>query len=328
MCIIVAKNRGIEMPSKEILKNCFDFNSDGAGFMYVKNGKVHINKGFMTFDKFYDALQKLNKIHDLKEHAIVMHFRISTAGNVDGGNCHPYPITTNENHLRKEHFVTDIGMAHNGIISQYSNGKGKLNDTQLFIKECVSVFKDLSKDFLKHQGVMRILEEIADSKLCFLDSHENIHLVGKFIEDNGVMYSNSSYLTTYYYPYSYYGSRGNYGETKKLDSYGYGDYYYDSYRYYGDDIEDDYYKGEIDMPYMLENKLFEIDDQPLTETQFAILMKELYPLDVGQCVMIGYDEYEVGTEGAWYIDTFFNLYRVDNEKLTIDLIEKDVIILS
>jgi predicted glutamine amidotransferase len=326
MCIIVAKNKGIKMPSKDVLKNCFDYNSDGAGYMYVKNGKVYINKGFMTFDKFYESLEKLNRIHNLDKHAIVMHFRISTAGNVDGGNCHPYPITNNEKHLRKENFVTDIGMAHNGIISQYSKGKGKLNDTQLFIKECVSVFKDLSKDFLKHQGVMKILEDIAGSKLCFLDSDENIHLVGDFIEDDGVMYSNASYLTRYYYPYTYYGS-SSYGN-KKLDKYD--DYYgTESYRYYGDDVDDYYNSLYDDMPYMLENKIIDdTDSEKLTENQFLILMDELYPLDVGQCVMIGYDEYEVGTEGVFYIDNFFNLYKVDSKEFTIDLIEKDVALLS
>ena len=34
MCIIVAKKKGLELPTKEILRNCFNYNSDGAGLMF------------------------------------------------------------------------------------------------------------------------------------------------------------------------------------------------------------------------------------------------------------------------------------------------------
>ena len=65
MCIIVAKPKGQDVPSKEILKQCFTKNPDGAGMMYpvkVKDGKVleiteeggessiYIDNGFMDFE--------------------------------------------------------------------------------------------------------------------------------------------------------------------------------------------------------------------------------------------------------------------------------------
>ena len=56
MCIIVIKPQNVAFPSKEILKNCFTQNPDGAGFMYPANHKVMIEKGFNNFDKFYGAL--------------------------------------------------------------------------------------------------------------------------------------------------------------------------------------------------------------------------------------------------------------------------------
>ena len=61
MCVIVNKNRGIELPRKELLENCFSNNSDGAGMMYNLNGKVYIEKGFMKFDEFYNRLMELDK---------------------------------------------------------------------------------------------------------------------------------------------------------------------------------------------------------------------------------------------------------------------------
>ena len=41
MCIIIAKNKENRLPTKEELQQCFNRNSDGAGFMYVnKNNNV------------------------------------------------------------------------------------------------------------------------------------------------------------------------------------------------------------------------------------------------------------------------------------------------
>jgi hypothetical protein len=52
MCIIVYKPKGIELPKEDILKNCFDNNADGAGYMYAHKGKVLIHKGFMDWEDF------------------------------------------------------------------------------------------------------------------------------------------------------------------------------------------------------------------------------------------------------------------------------------
>ena len=52
MCIIIAKDKIGRLPKEEELKQAFDYNDDGAGFMYVENGKVVIDKGYMTYDSF------------------------------------------------------------------------------------------------------------------------------------------------------------------------------------------------------------------------------------------------------------------------------------
>ena len=118
MCIIVSKKQGIELPGKEILLNCFNYNSDGAGFMYNYKGSVYIEKGFMNFDSFYNRLIEIDKYINLKYSDVAIHFRISTSGNVDSGNTHPYQITNIDNDLRLLNVTTDIGMVHNGIIKE------------------------------------------------------------------------------------------------------------------------------------------------------------------------------------------------------------------
>jgi predicted glutamine amidotransferase len=199
MCVIVNKNRGIELPRKELLENCFSNNSDGCGMMYNLNGKVYIEKGFMKFDEFYNRLMELDEKINLVDRGLVMHFRISTSGGINKGNCHPYPISNDVNDLKALKFTTDLGMAHNGIMSKYEPSKDStLNDTQTFIKTYLSNVYEVYKDFLKDDVMMKAIEYEVGSKLSFLDTEGNITTVGKFEEYEGCQYSNSTYSYNYY----------------------------------------------------------------------------------------------------------------------------------
>ena len=107
MCIIVAKEKGKQLPSKKILETCFDNNHDGAGLMYVKNNQVVIDKGYMTFKDFYKRVKELKKEFnsDLTDKAIVFHFRIGTSGENDKKTTHPFPISNNSEDLRKTFYL-------------------------------------------------------------------------------------------------------------------------------------------------------------------------------------------------------------------------------
>ena len=203
MCIIVAKRKGLELPTKEILKNCFNYNSDGAGIMFNDGNQVFIEKGFMDFNSFYSRLEALDKEFNLVNSDLALHFRISTSGNVDQGNCHPYPISTETSQLRNLSLVTDIGMAHNGVIRKHiPETRSILNDTQTFIKNFVYNMYSINKEFLTVGANIKALEEEAGSKLCFI-TKDNMYIIGKFIEEtNGILYSNDTYLS-YDYGWGY-----------------------------------------------------------------------------------------------------------------------------
>lgn len=203
MCIIVAKRKGIELPTKEILKNCFNYNSDGAGIMFNDGNQVFIEKGFMDFNSFYSRLEALDEEFNLVNSDLALHFRISTSGNVDQGNCHPYPISTETSQLRNLSLVTDIGMAHNGVIRKHiPETRSILNDTQTFIKNFVYNMYSSNKEFLTVDANIKALEEEAGSKLCFI-TKDNMYIIGKFIEEtNGILYSNDTYLS-YDYGWGY-----------------------------------------------------------------------------------------------------------------------------
>ena len=278
MCIIVVKDKLHNLPREDYLKNCFDNNSDGAGFMYVDNGKVIIDKGYMEYKHFIKHYKKLcAKYNNFENKSLVMHFRIGTAGANSQENTHPYPITTNKDILHKRYYETDLGMAHNGIISQYNPPQEDktINDTQNFIIKYVAPLYKNYKDFYKNTYIMDGLEDITSSKLAFLDKYDNIYLVGDFVSDtDGIKYSNSNYLPyTKYYTSNYYGTN-------------YKDRYYDYYKYY------DEYKHCDD--YLHDNYLYDDDDDlylpAKKDTDFVDDLKKIP----------AYDN-EVVLKSEWYI---------------------------
>lgn len=234
MCIIVAKEKGIELPMMEVFKRCFTANPDGAGIMYANEGEVHIRKGFMEYEAFEKELNALKeKLGDLTDVAMAFHFRISTAGNVDGGNCHPYPIVDNEAIMRRHSYDTDLGFMHNGILSAWTPPKGSvINDSMTFARDCASLLKDAyGYSMLEDPRVYRLVDkERETSRFCFLDKDGNMTLLGSWEEDyNGVMFSNTSYLP-YAERYGYYG--GYYGTGKTGSGTGYDKLYDNWYDYY------------------------------------------------------------------------------------------------
>lgn len=97
MCLAIAKPANLLVP-EDYLKTAFRANSDGAGFAYHKDGRVHIVKGFMQYEKFIEAWRPFAKL------AALIHFRYTTHGATNHANCHPFELD-------------DGALIHNGIIS-------------------------------------------------------------------------------------------------------------------------------------------------------------------------------------------------------------------
>ena len=195
MCIIAVKPIGEELMERRILENCFNYNSDGMGFMWNEDGEVHISKGYMNFEEGYRVLKELDRRINLKERGLVIHFRIATSGNVDMGACHPFAISNSDKTLRTLELTTDIGVAHNGIISAYIPPKNSiLSDTQLFIKDYLYNIKEEIPNFLTNSNILFSIEKVVGSKLAFLDGEGNITTIGKFIEEDNYLFSNETYL--------------------------------------------------------------------------------------------------------------------------------------
>ena len=59
MCIIAAKPAGVAMPSPEQIEVMWHNNPDGGGIMYVKDGSVYIDKGYMCLADYMQRLDEL-----------------------------------------------------------------------------------------------------------------------------------------------------------------------------------------------------------------------------------------------------------------------------
>lgn len=204
MCIIMVKPKNVPLPDKKTFKICYENNSDGCGYMYVDNGEVVIRKGFMGYKNMYKEIKALGN-----EKAICVHFRIGTHGTLKSqANTHPYPISSHVSDLKALSLRTDVAVMHNGIISGYTDTAfPDLNDTQIFIKDVLTVLKNLNKEFYTKKSVLTMLDDMTTSKLVFLDKHEELFYVGNFIDENGVKYSNSNYKENVWKNYNYYHDR-------------------------------------------------------------------------------------------------------------------------
>lgn len=113
-CVAIWKPKGIQI-ARKYLENCFINNKEGAGFAYVKQGKIVLQKGFFDFEKFYEAYKGLQK------YAALIHFRIATHGKVDEENCHPFLMNDGQ-----------YALVHNGILpsSLHSNKKEESDSRQ------------------------------------------------------------------------------------------------------------------------------------------------------------------------------------------------------
>ena len=195
MCIIAVKPKGVEPPSKEILKTMFERNSDGAGVAYNQNNKLYIVKGLMTKDDFIQICESIPK-----ESAVIYHARIQTSGGICKELTHPFPITNDIKKQRKTFLKIDKGeaIAHNGIFSEFEK-KELNNDTTQFISNYLYSLKKM-KDKIGESVLDDDLELIINklcgcsNKIAIINEKGQIRRYGSgWIYDNGIYYSNHTY---------------------------------------------------------------------------------------------------------------------------------------
>lgn len=178
MCLAIVQPAGKDIPIGN-LQAGWIANNDGAGYAFVRDGKVHIRKGFMKLKEFLPSYTADRK--DCPESVFLVHFRITSMGDRSEANTHPFPI--------------DGGaLIHNGTLTgtgaTYGSGP---SDTKLFAER---FSKHLSWNFVTaHRPKWD--DACRNSKIALLYDDNSYQIIneqdGKW--DDGVWYSNNSYRT-------------------------------------------------------------------------------------------------------------------------------------
>lgn len=191
MCIIAVSKKGIRQPSLDQLHTMYENNPDGAGYMYARDGKVHIHKGFMNWADFEREIKAKAFTAD---DPVVYHFRISTQAGVCPTMTHPFPLTEDLDLCEALDLTCPVGLAHNGIIRMTSFVKEvRYSDTAYFITWYMT---KLIRDFddITDPSVNDMIEALTNSKWAIMDgSTGEIATVGKFVNEKGLLFSNNTY---------------------------------------------------------------------------------------------------------------------------------------
>ena len=121
MCIIIVNKRG--MLSDAILKESNKANPDGAGLMFSVDNHIYMYKN-LDGKKIIRAYKVARE--EFPDVPMFLHFRISSSGEVDIPNCHPFRVNR------------ETVLMHNGVLHDYTVYDSPVNDTRLFIKKVLS----------------------------------------------------------------------------------------------------------------------------------------------------------------------------------------------
>lgn len=189
MCLIIVKDNGVEMPTRDFLEDVWEVNPDGAGVMWRsgKTGEVSFVKGFMKEEDLYLFLDKMDfKFND----QVAIHLRWATSGKVDAQTCHPF-ISSRDKKQRR--ITTDIKTTktifmHNGVIDDL-NDKKTVSDTQRFARWYMPEIN--MKSLYTSKAVQKMITKfVDDSRLCIMDKRHGMLLTGEWVDGkNGLKLS-------------------------------------------------------------------------------------------------------------------------------------------
>lgn len=201
MCLVSILPEGTEKYSDYVLKfikNGFECNKDGSGFMFKRKGEeeITVDKGYFDYD-----LMILNyKNHALTDDdEVVFHHRVGTQGLVSKFNTHPYVCSD----INEEINVTTIKikkpcLAHNGFIHKmgiFEQLNPDFSDTYAFARYFMSD-KNLLDMYDNNNNLFTYLTKdfTSGGKIAILRPDKPMIKIGPFIDDNyGYSHSNGGY---------------------------------------------------------------------------------------------------------------------------------------
>lgn len=176
MCLAIVKPGPAVIPESHLRQGWIS-NSDGAGFSYIKEGKVCIEKGFMELKDFLAAYQVASTKY--KSSPFLIHFRIRSMGNKTADNTHPFVIAGG-------------ALIHNGSLdgtgAQYGEGP---SDTAMFAARFAAdltfdIVNNNKKEFDSALGYNKMCMLYDDGKYAIINEKDGVW-------KDDVWYSNHSF---------------------------------------------------------------------------------------------------------------------------------------
>jgi len=191
MCIAIVKPFDVKF-DMETYKHCYKVHPDGWGFSLAQDdgNSLTVVKDITSFEHF------AREVEQYEDHTLLIHFRKSTGGALDQGNCHPFRVGG------------DLVFMHNGTISCPMTIKDR-SDTYNFNEHVLKpIYDQLGADLVDNAGIKLMAEKyIGYSKIAFLDTSGQHYLWNDkdwVTHTDGHLYSNTSYkpyaATTYSLP--------------------------------------------------------------------------------------------------------------------------------
>lgn len=191
MCIAITNVASATITEKQF-NNSWQVNPDGFGMAYLSKGTIVIEKEMNSAKLAYERYLKAKKSNPKSN--FLLHFRIATSGVINKANCHPFKVNNT------------LAFIHNGMIDTKTCANH--SDTYYFNE---LILKKLPKNWMKNEAMIELIEVyIGYSKLCFLDTENNIFIINEHLgeyDKEGNWYSNNSHVDKIIQPYKPY--KGN-----------------------------------------------------------------------------------------------------------------------
>jgi hypothetical protein len=204
MCLLITQNQNSPALSRVWLADFYDYNSDGVGVMYSKDGALIVEKilpvSAEDFINFYS--------NHIAGKNCAFHLRMRTHGDTDLTNCHPYEVLNQQEH------GTSLWLMHNGILSTGNSADTSKSDTWHYIKDYLRPMLANNPDYAFTPEFSAIIGSHigASNKFVLMDEQGRQAVVN---QDAGVYWSGLWLSNTYAWTASNTASKTAYKKGKK-----------------------------------------------------------------------------------------------------------------
>jgi len=225
MCLIItgksSQVRATLLNTKGMLKDIYTSNSDGIGFMYGTKDGLKVVKHLPKSQADAEACIKRMPNDDRE---IAIHFRMTTHGDTDLTNCHPYDVVPGY-----------VAMMHNGVLHTGNKADTSKSDTWHFIKDYLASPIAEHPDMIFNDSFLTMVADfIENNRFVFMNGEGRMSHVNfdQGIEHDGMWFSNTyawrpSALIPNYYTGASKGWRNSYSTYGTWDDVEDYDYTYD-----------------------------------------------------------------------------------------------------